>query len=417
MPDVVTTRAASIIDDVRAHFPGLSGETILFENAGGSQVPAVVADAMREYMLTTYVQLGGQYALSEACGEVVRSAHAFINTLFNGDGIGHTVLGSSCTELVNRIAAGYGETIRPGDEIIITDLGHEANIGAWERLRRRGATIRNWRVDPSRFSVSMEELDELLNERTRVVAIPHVSNLFGEILDVRAITELCHRYGARVALDSVAYAPHRAMDVRSWNVDWCACSTYKVYGPHMGALFGTYEAFAELEGPNHFFIPDDELPRKFEPGGVSHEGCAGLLALQPYLEFLAYGRASSGGGCDRATIERAFGVMTAFELPVQARMIAYLNARDDVRIIGPAHADERRVATISFVHELRASREIAAAVCARNIAIKYGHMYSYRLCERLGLDVEDGVVRISMAHYNTTGEVDRLIEVLDDVLG
>ncbi|MCA9296587.1 MAG: aminotransferase class V-fold PLP-dependent enzyme, partial [Phycisphaerales bacterium] len=391
MPDAVTTSTACSIDAVRAHFPGLSGETILFENAGGSQVPAGVADAMRDYMLTTYVQLGGQYGLSQTCGEVVRSAHEFINTLFNGDGIGETLLGASCTELVNRIAACYGETISPGDEVIITELGHEANVGAWERLRRRGATIHNWTVDPNNFTVSLDELDQLLSKRTRLVAIPQVSNLFGEIIDVRAITELCHHYGARVALDSVAYAPHRAMDVKAWGVDWCVYSTYKVYGPHMGAMFGTYDAFAELEGPNHFFVPNDELPRKFEPGGASHEGCAGLLALRPYLQFLAHGESSHNGACDRATIERAFAAMTAFELPLQARLIDFLIARDDVRIIGPTHAGASRVATISFVHASKASRDIAAAVCARNIAIKHGHMYSYRLCERLGLDVEDGV--------------------------
>jgi len=415
MADMTTLPTASIdADAVRAHFPALAGDTILFENAGGSQVPVCVADAVRDYMLTTYVQLGGQYDLSRRCGTVVRDAHSFVNQLFNGRGIGEVILGASCTELVHRIANTYAGTIEPGDEIIITDLGHEANVGAWDRLSRRGATVKTWSVDPGTMTVSIEALDELLSERTRLVAFPQVSNLFGEIIDVPAITAKCHDYGARVMVDSVAFAPHRAMDVRAWDVDWCVYSTYKVFGPHMGALYGKCEAFAELEGPNHFFIPNDELPRKFEPGGVSHEGCAGLLALREYLNVLAAQPADDD--CGRTTIERAFDTMTALELPVQQRLIDWLNQREDMRIIGPAHGRMERVATISFIHATMSSREVAAAVCERGIAIKHGHLYSYRLCERLGIEPEDGVIRASMAHYNTVEEVDRLINVLEDIV-
>ncbi|MEM7229605.1 MAG: cysteine desulfurase-like protein [Planctomycetota bacterium] len=412
MPQSASEVMPVSIDAIRAKFPALRGSTVILENAGGSQVPQGVADAVHRYMTETYIQLGGEFKLSKTCGGVVRDAHTFINMLMNGTDVGHVILGASCTALVNMIAAAYADTIRPGDEVIIAELGHEANVGAWAKLEKAGAAIKTWTVDASTFGVSLDELESLLSDRTRIVAFPQVSNLFGEIVDVKAITELCHRYGARVMLDSVAYAPHRAMDVKAWGVDWCTYSTYKVYGPHMGAMFGTKEAFAELVGPNHFFIPNDELPRKFEPGGVSHEGCAGLLALAPYLNFLA-GKPDDAP-CDRATIGSAFDVMTALELPLQARLIDYLNARDDVRIIGPAHADASRVATISFVHDRVPSGSVARHAASKNVAIKHGHMYSYRLCQRLGLPLDDGVIRASMVHYNTLAEIDRLIEVLDE---
>jgi selenocysteine lyase/cysteine desulfurase len=197
-------------------------------------------------------------------------------------------------------------------------------------------------------------------------------------------------------------------------VDWYAYSTYKVYGPHMAALWGRGDAIAELAGPNHFFIPDDEVPYKFEVGGASHEGCAGILGLRDYLMFLANAPASAS--IDRAVVERAFDTMVACELPLQARFIEYLLSREDVRIIGPKHSDPSRVPTISFVHSSKSSAEITAVVDRSGIGIRHGHMYAYHLCEALGLDPEDGVVRVSLVHYNTMDEVDRLIEVLETAL-
>ena len=234
-------------------------------------------------------------------------------------------------------------------------------------------------------------------------------------VDIEAITSLTHAAGARVVVDGVAYAPHRAIDVSAWDVDWYAYSTYKVYGPHMAALWGRRDALAELPGPNHFFVPDEELPYKFELGGANHEGCAGICGLRDYLATLI-GEADPRA-LDRAAIEQAFGIMTACELPLQARLIEYLRSRDDVRIIGPTDDGDSRVGTISFVHDSKSSAEITAAVDSSGIGIRHGHMYAYHLCEAAGLDPEDGVVRTSLVHYNTPEEIERLIEVFDKVLG
>jgi cysteine desulfurase family protein (TIGR01976 family) len=397
-------------DEIRAWFPSLSSGFAYLENAGGSQVPGVVADAVRDYMLSAYVQLGAGYPQSLAASKIVDDAHTFIEQFVNAGSAGRVVLGPSTTALNVILANAYAETLREGDEIVIAETNHEANAGPWSRLETRGAKIVWWRVDPTKYGCPLAALPRLLNERTRLVTFPHVSNLLGEILDVRAATDMAHAVGARVVVDGVAYAPHRAIDVQALAADWYVYSTYKVYGPHMGALFGRHEAFAELEGPNHFFIPRESIPYKFELGGVSHEGCAGLLALRPYLAWLG-----ESDTCDRSAIERAFITMERLEGPLQERLVGWLRNRSDVRIIGPGRFDEDCVGTISFLHSRLSSPEIAAAVDREAIGIRYGHMYAWRLCQALGIDPESGVVRVSLLHYNTEEEIERLISVLEKV--
>ena len=402
MPDLHT---------IRSRFPALATSTVLFENAGGSQVPDVVGNAVRDYMLHSYVQLGVDYELSRRCTTLVGRAHDFIRLLMNGDGVGEVVLGASCSSLCRMLADAYAPVVRAGDEIVVAEAGHEANVGPWTRLTEQGATLRTWKVDPESGRAHLEGLQDVLSERTRLVTFPHVSNLLGEIVDVKAATALAHGVGARVVVDGVAYAPHRAMDVADWGVDWYAYSTYKVYGPHMGALFGRHEAFAELEGPNHFFIPKDDIPYKFEVGGVSHEGCAGLLALGEYLCFLA-----GHEQLTRQTVVDAFDVMHACERPLLESLLGWLDDHPRARVVGSVAANDDRVGTVSFRHATKTSAEIAAAAHAEDIAIRSGHMYAWRQCEAMGIDPLDGVVRASFLHYNTSDEMDRYVDLLDRVL-
>jgi cysteine desulfurase family protein (TIGR01976 family) len=398
---------------IRDAFPALAGGTVFLENAGGSQVPRTVADRIRDYMLTSYVQVGAGYPLSETATRVVDDAHELVRVLFNGSD-GEVILGPSTSQLLRMLAGCYSKVLGTGDEIVVAEIGHEANVGPWKWLQRFGVELKWWRMDPATCESPLEMLAELLSERTAIVAFPHGSNLLGGILDVEAITRLAHEAGARVVVDGVAYAPHRAMDVASWGVDFYAYSTYKVYGPHMAALWASRGALAGLEGPNHFFIPAHEAPYKFELGGVCHEGCAGILGLGDYLAMLA--GADGPPGLDRAAAERAFEVMTACELPLQARLVDWLLGREDLRIIGPATGGPERVGTVSFVHRSKSSREITGVVDRSGIAIRHGHMYAYHLCEALGLDPEDGVVRVSLVHYNSPEEIERLIEVLDGAI-
>lgn len=393
---------------IRKAFPALNTSFAFLENAGGSQVPGVVADAVREHMISNYVQLGAGYLLSQNATEMVDRAHAFIETLVNADSAGRVILGPSTTALTHMLANAYSEQIIPGDEVIIAVTNHEANAGPWDRLRRFGAKVHLWPVDPDSFSCSLDSLEPLLSRNTKLVALPHVSNLLGQVVDLKPIVDRCHEVGAKVIVDGVAYAPHRAIDVQKWGVDWYVFSTYKVYGPHMAALFGRNEALAGIRGPNHFFIADEAVPYKFELGGASHEGCAGLVALHSYLAFLA-----DTESCTRATIETAFGLMGELESPLQAKLVSFLKRIPDVKVVG-SQGDS--VGTVSFVSHSRSCEEIVRHVQSREIGIRSGHMYAYRLCQSLGIPVETGVVRASLVHYNTEEEIDRLINALEEIL-
>ena len=408
------------VDAIRSQFPSLAGGTVLLENAGGSQVPRYVADAIRDHLLNDYVQLGAGYPASDRATATVERAHRFMDRFVNGQGIGRVILGSSCTSLMHVLAHSISRTIRPGDEVVVCEQGHEANIGCWLELERHGAVIRWWKADPETGSLDLEDLRSVLSERTRIVAFPHVSNLLGEIVDVQTATAMVHAAGGRVVVDGVAYAPHRAIDVRAWDVDFYAWSTYKVYGPHMGGLFARHDAIAELEGPNHFFIPKDEIPYKFELGGVSHEGCAGLCALPRLLAFLAGDErpaAADAETCDFEVVRRAFDAMASLEAPVQKRLLERLRAHDSVKIIGPESADIAvRVSTVSMVHTSLDPRRIVEIARSAGFGIRHGHMYAHRLCERMGIVIDPGVVRISAVHYNTVSEIDRLCDVLEESL-
>jgi cysteine desulfurase family protein (TIGR01976 family) len=408
--------AANALPDpnaVRSRFPALAGPTVFLENAGGSQVPDFVADRMHRYLTRTYVQLGAGYPLSQQCTATVEEAHRLARTLMNVQD-GHAILGPSSTALLNLLAEAYGQVLPKGSRIILAETGHEANLGCWKRLERFGIETVWWKMDPETFQCPLEELEALLREGAALVALPHVSNLLGEIVDLPRIVRLAHAAGARVVADGVAFAPHRAIDVAAWDVDFYVYSTYKVYGPHMAVMYGKSEALAGLTGPNHFFIPGDDLPYKFEPGGANHESCAALLGLGDYLKFLA--GAPDDAACDRAVVEQAFARMQEWEEPLLKRLLQYLNRRDDVRVIGCNCGGEKRVGTVSFVHESKSSKEISDAVDRTEVAIRYGHMYAWHLCDRLGLAEEDGVVRVSFVHYNTLEEIERLIAIFEEIL-
>ncbi|MEZ5066484.1 MAG: aminotransferase class V-fold PLP-dependent enzyme [bacterium] len=396
--------------EIRARFPALATGTVFLENAGGSQVPRDVIERVSTYFRESYVQLGAGYRRSDVATQTVDAAHEFVATLTNCRDVAVPILGSSSTVLLHVLAGAYAPKVR-GREIIVSEAGHEANVGPWVRLEAAGAVIRWWRVN-ERGESSLAALESLLNDRTALVVFPHVSNLLGGVVDVREITRLAHARGARVVVDGVAYAPHRAIDVAGWGADWYAYSTYKVYGPHLGALVGRRDAIAELVGPNHFFVPEEELPYKWELGGVPHESCAALLGTRDYLAWLG-----GSGAADRATLERAFAPMERREATLTARLLAWLVERG-ARIVGPGlDPGADRVGTVSFLAPGRDVGAICAAAHAADVGIRSGHMYAYRLCEAMGIAPADGVVRVSLVHYTSDDDLDRLFDAIGPALG
>ncbi len=402
---------------VRSQFPALSGEWTYLDNAGGSQTLVGVADRVRDYLLSTNVQLGASYEVSHRAGERVAEATRAVAASIHAADEHEVVIGPSTTQLLANLAQAMRPQLAPGDEIIVTNCDHEANIGPWVRLADQGVTVKTWKVDRDTFELRLEDLEPLLSARTRLVCFTHASNILGTIQPVADIARFVHEHGARVCVDAVSYAPHRAVDVQAWDVDYYVFSSYKVYGPHLAVLYGKRELLEGLGTINHYFVPPDDVPRKLQPGSVNYELTYGLLGVTEYLEALARRHAAKSEQSLHGRVRQAFDLMAGQEEVLAKRLLDYLRDKPGVRIYGLEHADRTaRAPTVSFTAEGHDPAAVAAHVDGARIGIRHGDFYARRLIEALGLAETGGVVRVSMVHYNTLDEVDALLERLDEVL-
>jgi selenocysteine lyase/cysteine desulfurase len=273
-------------------------------------------------------------------------------------------------------------------------------------------------VNPHTWELDLAALEALLTPRTRLVAVTHTSNVLGTINPIRQIADRVHAQGALLCVDGVAFAPHRRVDVQALDVDFYTFSLYKVYGPHLGLLYGKRSHLLALPGYNHYFIDDTAIPYKFQPGGSSYELSYSLVAIPAYLQALAqhhWGAATAP--TVSAQLDQAFDLIARHESQLSDRLLAFLRSKPQVRIIGLPEANpSHRVPTISFVVAGISSDQIPPHLDAHHIGIRYGHFYALRLIEDLGLLPQQGVVRLSLVHYNTLEECDRLIQHLDRLL-
>jgi cysteine desulfurase family protein (TIGR01976 family) len=407
---------AATLAHVRSRFPALASDWALFDNAGGSVPLGAAIERVRGYMERGAVQLGATYALSERATAEVAEGHRAAERLVNAEP-GEVLLGASTTANLRLLARALRPNWGAATDVVVTNLDHEANIGPWRELERDGILVREWRLRPGTGALHVEDLEPLLTPRTRLVCFTHCSNVVGTIHDAAAIVRRIHEAGSLACIDGVAFAPHRLVDVKALDADFYAVSLYKVYGPHLAALYGKRELFRAARSQNHFFFGDDELPYKLEPGGVPHELAASLPAVPEYLLDLESRLPGGGAGPERERLARAFAAIAAHEAALVAPLLDFLRSRPGVRLVGEPVADPaRRVPTVAFAVEGRDAAGIPAALDAAGVAIRYGHFYARRAIEALGLLERNGIVRVSMAHYNTPDEVGRLIEALAKVL-
>ncbi len=403
------------LDRLRAEFPALAGDWVFLDNAGGSQVLRRVADRVRDYLLTSSVQLGASYAPSQRAGEKVLEARRAVAELIHAPEDDAVVMGGATTALMFMLMQALRPGVKPGDEIIVTQTDHEANIGGWMRLQEAGAVVRVWELDRDSLALELDALDRLLSPRTTWVAMTHASNILGSINPVEAVAQRVHAAGARLCVDAVAYAPHRLVDVQACGADVVVFSFYKVFGPHHAVMWVQRELLRSLPSLNHYFIGPDVMPYKLQPGNVNYELSYGCIGIRDYL--VDTGTALGAAGTPRERMQAAFDAFAAHEDRLAERLLSYLRGQPSVRIVGrPSAADGRRVPTISFVVAGRASEAVVRHVDGHGIGIRFGDFYARRLVEALGLQAHGGVVRVSMAHYNTEAEIDRLIAALDEVV-
>ena len=399
----------------RAHFPALSGPWALFENAGGTLVASQALERIRTYMTAYQVQPGAAYPASARAAEMIAESHRAMAAMINARPE-EVLIGPSTSMNVFLLAQALRPGLAEGDEIVVTNLDHEANVGAWRKLAADGVTVREWRFDPGSMALEPEGLALLLNERTRLVCFGHCSNITGSFTDVPALVRMIHDAGALACVDGVAYGAHRAIDVRAWDVDFYLCSTYKLYGPHLALLYGKRAHFERAAPLNHFFL-DDALPLKLNPGGPNHELSAGLAGITAYLDALHAHHEGETNLPLHGRLAAIFERIAAHEEALGAPLLEFLAAKPGVRLIGnPSAGRDVRAPTFSFAVDGRDAGGIARAASTHEVAIGAGDFYSARCIEALGLATQGGVVRASMVHYNTADEVARLIRALDEAI-
>ena len=403
------------LDFVRSQFPGLENGWAFFDNAGGTQILSGVVERMNDFLYNSNVQTGGSYALSQKAAESLLQGREAMQRLTNAARPEEIVFASSATVALQNLARSMKHLLRPGDEIVVTVSDHESNIGPWVGLEEAGIRVRQWPLNRESLELDLDELGRLMTDRTRLVAVTHVSNILGTINPIREIADYVHSRDSLLCVDSVAYAPHRAIDVQALDVDFLVFALYKVYGPHYAVMYGRYDLLAELDNLYHYFYGKDKVPAKLEPGNASYELAYSSTGIVDYLESL--GDRSGGGDSPRERIERAFDAITEHENTIGEKLLAWLRGRGDCRIIGRGAGDHpARVPTISFKIDGMNSGEIARRIDDYRLAIRYGDFHARRLVEYLGIESGGGVVRVSMTHYNTLEEVDALIEALAEVL-
>jgi cysteine desulfurase family protein (TIGR01976 family) len=408
------------VESIRADFPALHRTPgfVFFDNAAGAQIPQMVLDAVNYHLIECNVQRGGRYAKSREVDETISRARQSVAYLVNARDPSEIAFGMNATSFIRLVSLAIGQTLGKRNEIVVTEMDHEANVATWLALERSGAKFRWWKMRDD-GSLHADDLIPLMSEATRLVACTLTSNALGSIVDVAAAARVAHAADAEIFLDAVHYGPHGLIDVQAFDCDYLVCSGYKIFAPHMGFLWGRRELLQSLPTFREDFIPD-EPPGKIEAGTFVYENVAGMDAAVRYLENLGMGAvgidAMEKPGSRRATLQRGLDRIRNYEESLSLEMLRVLN---DCGAVVYGIADKKRlrerVPTLLFnlpdVPPARVTEELAK----RNIGVRDGHMYTPRLMNRLRLAKESGAVRASLVHYNTLEEVRRFGSALVEI--
>lgn len=392
--------------EIRACFPALDrihnrSPVAYFDGPGGTQVPKRVVEAMSDYLYHRNANTHWAYPTSEETDAAIEAARQTCADFLNASPQ-EIAFGANMTTLTFHLARTLSAQYGPGDEIIVTELDHHANIAPWRRLaKERGVIVNTVRMIPETGQLDWDDFEQKITKRTKLVAIGAASNALGTINDVGRATEIARSIGALVFVDAVHYAPHSLVDVRTLDCDFLSMSAYKFYGPHIGVLFGKHELLESLDFPKLEPAPDT-APEKVETGTQNQEGMVGAGAAIDFLASLAPGESR------RECLQTVYQELHARNSELTLRLWNGLSAIKGVHLYGPK-PDVARTPTLAFTVEGITSTNVARQLAARGLFLSHGDFYAATIPERLGLGKE-GLVRAGCACYTTAEEVDRLIE-------
>jgi len=401
------------VEWVRRQFPSLGQEVdgkpaVFFDAPGGTQVPQQVIDAISEYLSKWNANLGGAFLTSQRSEMVVERAHEAMADFFNC-APDEVVFGANMTTLTLALSRSVGRELKAGDELLVTCLDHDANVSPWVCLEERGAKVRTADIKPSDCTLDMFDLQAKIRRNTKLVAIGWAANAVGTINDVREAVRLAHGVGAMTYIDAVHYAPHGLIDVKTLDTDFLVCSSYKFFGPHQGILFGKREQLLRLR-PYKLRVCSEKLPDRWETGTQNHECMAGVTAAIDYIAEVGRYH-SSETQTRRDAIVAAYEAFRQHEQGLAQQLICGLTFYG---ISDPAKADQR-TPTVAVRLEGYSPRELAMRLGERGIFTWDGNYYALNLAERLGVQQSGGMLRIGLAHYNTSEEVERLLAELREL--
>ena len=403
------------INFVRSQFPAFSEPSLqgqaFFENAGGSYTCKPVLDRLTRYYTQRKVQPYAPYEASRLAGEEMDEARNRMAAIL-GVETDELSFGPSTTQNTYVLAQAFRQWMQPGEAIIVTNQDHEANSGPWRRLADEGIEVREWQIDPDTGSLNPADLENLLDEKVRLVCFPHCSNVIGEINPVTEITAIAHAAGAFVCVDGVSYAPHGFPNVGDLGPDIYLFSAYKTYGPHQGCMV-IRRALGELLPNQGHFFNGDALEKRFTPAGPDHAQIAASAGMADYVDLLCD---HHGGPEGDATERGAFvhDLMRGQEVALLQPVLDALKDRNDVRLIGTSDAT-RRAPTVALALT-RNAEQVAAELAPHGVMAGGGDFYAVRPLQAMGVDLEQGVLRVSFTHYTSRQEIDQLLGALDAVL-
>ncbi|HEX8558134.1 MAG TPA: cysteine desulfurase-like protein [Pyrinomonadaceae bacterium] len=405
--------AAAATDEIRAHFPALGRAhegfpVAYFDGPGGTQVPRAVVEAMSDYLYHHNANTHWAYPSSAETDELLERSRGAVAD-FLGSAPGEVVFGANSTTLAFHLSRTLGRTFSPGDELVVTELDHHANVAPWRALEReRGVRVHVVRMNAEAGALDWEDFESKVNGRTKLIAVGAASNALGSLTDIARACKLAESVSAYMFVDAVHYAPHRLVDVRAMRCDFLVCSAYKFYGPHAGAMFCRRELLESLPFPKLQPAPD-HAPEVAETGTQNHEGIVGTAAAVGFLASLSRGTPTAPleGSARRERLRAVFDALHARGVALTKLMWEGLSEIEGVRLFGPKPG-EPRTPTVAFTVEGVASTEVARRLAARGLFVSHGDFYAATVVERLGLAPE-GLVRAGCACYTTREEVERLV--------
>jgi cysteine desulfurase family protein (TIGR01976 family) len=394
------------VNEIRGQFPGLRPDHVHLDGAAGTQVPEPVIAAVQEGMRRAMANVGGAFETSRTSTEVVAEARRALADLVGGAPEG-VVLGPNMTTVTFHLADALSRTWRAGDEVVVTSLDHDANIRPWRlAAERTGVTVRVADFDLDTGELPLSAVEEVLTDRTRLVAVTAASNAIGTRPDVPAIAALAHARGALIYVDGVHATAHVPVDVRGLGADFYACSSYKFCGPHTGAVIADPEVLAGLQ-PAKLAPAPDASPARFERGTSAFELLAGVRAAIDWLAGL-----TDAHGSRR---ERLLATFTALEDVLQQRLIRLVDGLSRIEGVRMLGAPRHRTSTVSFVLDGYRPDALAVRLAERGIDVWAGDNYAYELMRRFGLGESGGAIRASVVLYNTPEDVDRLVDAVAEL--